>query len=83
MKLKWAIGAVLALGVLGVSGVQPSAAALSSKCTSPTNYQDCAGHCDTITECKKCCARGGFTDTFFDKCINRCNTVFGQFPEGP
>lgn len=65
------LSAVLMLGV-----VLASQAGTSSKCSKPKNYQNCAGYCDDLRECKKCCARGNFSDAFFNKCISRCNTVF-------
>lgn len=47
-------------------------------CEKPTNYKDCAAECDSKAECKKCCARGRFSDAFDTKCKNRCDTTFSR-----
>lgn len=49
---------------------------VKTRCEDPKGYKDCSGHCDDLSGCKKCCGRARLSDSYFDKCIDRCNKVF-------
>lgn len=82
MKQVLLFSCVLALALMLVPEQQTADATVImrmtavSSCDKPANYKDCAAECDDLAECKKCCARGKFSDKFDKKCKDRCTSTF-------